>query len=182
MLFNSVEFLLAFLPIVLIVYYLLPHRQQNAFLVLASCFFYASWDWRFLLPLLCTTGLDYWVAGQLEASHQRGAADAPRRKRLLWVSVAANLSLLGFFKYCNFFIESTSAVLTALGFGPRARRVAGAELRVVEDHVRYLREFRVVDAVEVHSGPVEVGERGAEGRGHRRSLTTRTPRSCPHPR
>ena len=115
MLFNSVEFLFLFLPIVLIVYYLLPHKQQNTFLVLASCFFYASWDWRFLLPLLCTTGLDYWIAGKLEASHKAGGPEA-ERKRLVWISVVSNLSLLGFFKYCNFFIESTSAALTALGF------------------------------------------------------------------
>lgn len=115
MLFNSVEFLFAFLPFVLIVYYLLPHKQQNTFLVLASCFFYASWDWRFLLPLLCTTGLDYWIAGRLEASHKAQGPEAERR-RLVWISVVSNLSLLGFFKYCNFFIESTSAVLTALGF------------------------------------------------------------------
>lgn len=58
MLFNSAQFLLGFLPVVLVIYYLLPHRGQNAFLVLASCVFYASWDWRFLFPLLCTTGLD----------------------------------------------------------------------------------------------------------------------------
>ncbi len=115
MLFNSVEFLFAFLPFVLIVYYLLPHKQQNTFLVLASCFFYASWDWRFLLPLLCTTGLDYWIAGKLEASHKAQGPEAERR-RLVWISVVSNLSLLGFFKYCNFFIESTSAVLTTLGF------------------------------------------------------------------
>ena len=115
MLFNSIEFLFAFLPIVLIVYYLLPHKQQNAFLVLASCFFYASWDWRFLLPLLCTTGLDYWIAGRMEASHKAGEPIEPRR-RLLWISVISNLTLLGFFKYCNFFIDSTSAVLQALGF------------------------------------------------------------------
>lgn len=115
MLFNSVEFLFLFLPIVLIVYYLLPHKQQNTFLVLASCFFYASWDWRFLLPLLCTTGLDYWVAGRLEASHKAQGPQSERR-RLLWISVVSNLALLGFFKYCNFFIDSTSAVLTALGF------------------------------------------------------------------
>ncbi len=115
MLFNSVEFLFLFLPIVLIVYYLLPHKQQNTFLVLASCFFYASWDWRFLLPLLCTTGLDYWIAGKLEASHKAKGPQA-ERKRLVWISVVSNLCLLGFFKYCNFFIESTSAVLTALGF------------------------------------------------------------------
>ena len=115
MLFNSVEFLFLFLPFVLIVYYLLPHKQQNTFLVLASCFFYASWDWRFLLPLLCTTGLDYWIAGRLEASHKAQGPEAERR-RLVWISVVSNLSLLGFFKYCNFFIESTSAVLTTLGF------------------------------------------------------------------
>lgn len=115
MLFNSVEFLFAFLPIVLIVYYLLPHKQQNTFLVLASCVFYASWDWRFLLPLLCTTGLDYWIAGRLEASHNAGGPEAHRRK-LLWLSVASNLTLLGFFKYCNFFIESTAGLLHLLGF------------------------------------------------------------------
>jgi D-alanyl-lipoteichoic acid acyltransferase DltB (MBOAT superfamily) len=115
MLFNSVEFLFLFLPIVLIVYYLLPHKQQNTFLVLASCFFYACWDWRFLLPLLCTTGLDYWIAGKLEASHKAKGPEA-ERKRLVWISVVSNLSLLGFFKYCNFFIESASALLTALGF------------------------------------------------------------------
>ena len=82
MLFNSVEFLFAFLPFVLIVYYLLPHKQQNTFLVLASCFFYASWDWRFLLPLLCTTGLDYWIAGKLEASHKAQGPEAERRHRV----------------------------------------------------------------------------------------------------
>jgi acyl-CoA thioester hydrolase len=61
--------------------------------------------------------------------------------------------------YTEFGHQASAHLLTALGFGPRARRVAGAELRVVEDHVRYLREFRVVDAVEVRSAPVEVGER-----------------------
>ncbi len=61
--------------------------------------------------------------------------------------------------YTEFGHQASVHLLTALGFGPRARRIAGAELRIVDDHVRYLREFRVVDAVEVHSGPVEVGER-----------------------
>ena len=60
--------------------------------------------------------------------------------------------------YTEFGHQASVHLLTALGLGPRARRVAGFELRLVEDHVRYLREFRVVDAVEVHSAPVEIGE------------------------
>lgn len=115
MLFNSAEFLFLFLPIVLIVYYRLPHRGQNAFLVLASCLFYASWDWRFLLPLLCTTGLDYWISLRMEASQARGEPQA-HRKHLLVLSVVANLTLLGFFKYFNFFAASAQQLAHTLGF------------------------------------------------------------------
>lgn len=51
MLFNSFPFAV-FLVVVLCVYYPLPHRAQNIFLLIASCVFYASWNWRFLFPLL----------------------------------------------------------------------------------------------------------------------------------
>ena len=114
MLFNSAEFLLAFLPVVLLAYFLLPHRGQNAFLVLASCVFYASWDWRFLLPLICTTTLDFWVAGRLERLSAAGA-DARSKRRYLLLSLAGNLGLLGFFKYCNFFIASLAQLFEMLG-------------------------------------------------------------------
>lgn len=114
-LFNSAVFLLGFLPFVLHVYYRLPHRGQNAFLVLASCVFYASWDWRFLLPLLFTTSLDYWVAARLEAELVAGKSLASRKKYLL-LSIVANLGLLGFFKYFNFFSESAVQLAQSLGF------------------------------------------------------------------
>ncbi len=113
MLFNSVAFLFVFLPLVLALYFCLPHRWQNAFLVLASCIFYACWDWRFLAPLLFTTSLDYWISTQLENSH-----DPVQRKKLITISVVANLSLLGFFKYFNFFVLSAQAALIQLGFHP----------------------------------------------------------------
>jgi len=103
-LFNSLPFLL-FLPIVLLVYYRLSHRYQNAFLVLASCFFYASWDWRFLFPLLFSTATDYWCAARMQASQARGEP-AVGRKRYLLISLSTNLGLLGFFKYCDFFVDS----------------------------------------------------------------------------
>jgi D-alanyl-lipoteichoic acid acyltransferase DltB (MBOAT superfamily) len=113
MLFNSLQFLI-FLPIVLIVYYLLPHRRQNAFLVVASCIFYASWDWRFLFPLLFSTSIDYFCAARMEASQQRGEDPAARRKYLL-TSLITNLGLLGVFKYFNFFVDSAHDLATLLG-------------------------------------------------------------------
>ncbi len=114
MLFNSAVFLLGFLPTVLIVYYLLPHRGQNAFLVLASCVFYASWDWRFLAPLLFTTSLDYWVARRMEAECATGRPITSRRRYLV-ISVVSNLTLLGFFKYFNFFSQSAVQLTQTLG-------------------------------------------------------------------
>jgi len=114
MLFNSIEFLFVFLPIVLGIYYVLPHRGQNAFLVLASCVFYASWDWRFLAPLLFTSSLDYWISKRLETAKEQNWP-AQRRKQYLLISVVSNLSLLGFFKYFNFFAETLAQLLALLG-------------------------------------------------------------------
>ena len=113
MLFNSLEFLI-FLPIVLLIYYSLGHRKQNSFLVLASCVFYASWDWRFLLPLLCSTSIDYFCALGMAASIQRGEPRMARRPLML-LSAGINLALLGFFKYCNFFVDSLHAMLHGVG-------------------------------------------------------------------
>lgn len=113
MLFNSLEFLV-FLPIVLITYYSLPHRKQNVFLVLASCFFYASWDWRFLLPLLFSTTIDYACAVRMERSANR-AEPLDARKKYLYFSLITNLGLLGFFKYFNFFVDTFHELLLTLG-------------------------------------------------------------------
>lgn len=114
MLFNSLEFFI-FLPLVLLGYYLLPHRKQNAFLVLASCFFYASWDWRFLFPLLFSTTIDYLCAARMEDSLVRNEP-AAARKRFLLFSLITNLGLLGFFKYCNFFVDSFHDFAKLFGF------------------------------------------------------------------
>lgn len=61
--------------------------------------------------------------------------------------------------YTEFAHEASAHLLGYLGFGPRAQRAAGAVASAVDDHVRYLREFRIVEPVEVHSAPVEIGER-----------------------
>jgi acyl-CoA thioester hydrolase len=61
--------------------------------------------------------------------------------------------------YTEFGHEASAHLLHLLGLGPRAQAAAGLAVRASEDHIRYLREFRVVDAVEVRSAPVEVGAR-----------------------
>jgi alginate O-acetyltransferase complex protein AlgI len=114
MLFNSLEFLF-FLPIVLSIYFLLPHRGQNRFLLAASCFFYACWDWRFLFPLLASTCIDYYCATRIEQSHLNGEPQQ-RRKPFLILSLVTNLGLLGFFKYCNFFADNFRHLATAIGW------------------------------------------------------------------
>ena len=61
--------------------------------------------------------------------------------------------------YTEFGHEASSHLMASLGLGPRAQRASGLNLGVAWDHVRYLREFREVDPVEVLSAPVEIGER-----------------------
>lgn len=60
--------------------------------------------------------------------------------------------------YTEFAHEASAHLLHRLGLGPRAQRAAGFIVRASEDHIRYLREFRVVDSVEVRSAPVQVGK------------------------
>ncbi|UYN93777.1 MAG: acyl-ACP thioesterase [Enhydrobacter sp.] len=60
--------------------------------------------------------------------------------------------------YTEFGHEASAHLLAALGLGARARHAAGLAVTTASDHVRYLREFRVVDPIEVRSAPVELGE------------------------
>ena len=110
MLFNSWVFL-PFLIAVLILNKLLPHRAQNLMLLGASYFFYACWDWRFLSLLLTSTTCDWLLARAISREPSRLGA-----RRWVVCSVVVNLVFLGFFKYFNFFIESATTVVEALGF------------------------------------------------------------------
>ena len=109
MVFNSFVFA-AFLPIVLLVYYRLSHRAQNAWLLAAGLLFYGWWDWRFLGLLGITTVLDFVSSNQIDR-----AIDPKVRRRWLLASLTGNLVILGFFKYFNFFVDSAVGVLGALG-------------------------------------------------------------------
>ncbi|MCP4221580.1 MAG: MBOAT family protein [bacterium] len=112
MLFNSFIFLI-FLVLVVPVYYLLPHRYRNIFLLACSYFFYGYWDWRFLSLILISTGVDYCAGWIIHNSPSQ-----KRRKTFLIVSLCSNLGLLGFFKYFNFFTGSFNGIIAFFGFEP----------------------------------------------------------------
>jgi D-alanyl-lipoteichoic acid acyltransferase DltB (MBOAT superfamily) len=110
MVFNSIHFVWFFV-VVYALYRVLPHRGQNLLLLAASYYFYSAWDWRFLGLLLLSTIVDY-TCGLLIAA----APGHRRRRALVALSVTFNLTLLGLFKYFNFFAESLGAVLAAAGW------------------------------------------------------------------
>ncbi len=109
MYFNSYTFAV-FCPVVLGLYWLLRHRQQNLMLVVASYVFYGFWDPRFLLLMWFTTSVDYFVGRALDNTD-----DERRRKRILSLSLLANLGVLGTFKYFDFFVGSATSLLGHLG-------------------------------------------------------------------
>ena len=108
--FHSLDFLLFFVVITAL-YWRLDHRRQNILLLVASYFFYGYVHAWFLILIVASTVVDYASARAMTA------APDDRRRRWLWLSLASNFCLLGFFKYFDFFIDNVSAVLEALGLG-----------------------------------------------------------------
>src|SRR3954452_2717290 len=108
--FNSLHFVWFFL-VVYALYRLLPHRGQNWLLLVASYYFYAAWDYRFLGLLVASTLVDY-TCGLALGTLQ----DQRRRRIVMWLSIGFNLTLLGFFKYFNFFAANLHVVFGALGW------------------------------------------------------------------
>ncbi len=124
MVFSSHLFCFYFLPLVLGVYYVLPKRLRHLGLTSASYLFYGWANPAFVFLMLFSTAVDYVCAlvivrqspfqeGEI-AALPPGARD--RRQRIaLAVSIASNLSLLGFFKYFNFAVDSYNSLLAAAG-------------------------------------------------------------------
>jgi D-alanyl-lipoteichoic acid acyltransferase DltB (MBOAT superfamily) len=99
-LFNTLEFWV-FFGVFFALYRRFSRLGQNRLLLVASYIFYGSWDWRFLGLLAFTTLVDWYAALRIEGSPTRAAG-----KRWLTLSIVTNLSVLGFFKYYDFFAES----------------------------------------------------------------------------
>jgi len=106
MLFNSLEYLV-FFPTVVMLYFAIPYRYRWAFLLAASYYFYACWKVEYLVLILFSTLVDYYVGLRLDATQ-----DHPKRRWLLSLSIFSNIGLLFAFKYFNFFSEATRALFS----------------------------------------------------------------------
>ena len=104
MLFNSFQYWIFFF-IVAALFYSVPFRFGKILLLLASYVFYMWWDPRFIVLILTSTVVDYYLGIFLETATGR------RKKLLLVVSLVVNLGILGFFKYYDFFAGSLAALL-----------------------------------------------------------------------
>jgi alginate O-acetyltransferase complex protein AlgI len=146
MLFDTPVYLV-FLALVVVVYWRLPWRPQNALLLLASYFFYGWWDWRFLLLMIASTTIDFLIARKIEDS-----TDPARRRSLLIASLIVNFAILGFFKYFNFFLNSTASSLDALGFHNVPRSFLAI---ILPPGISFYTFQEVAYIVDVHAGRIK---------------------------
>lgn len=105
MLFSSIPFLYYFLPIVVLVYFLSPKALKNSVLLLASLFFYAWGEPKYVLLMIATILIGYGSGLLINAFRGRVLS-----RLFLWLSVLINLGFLGYFKYADFFIENFNAL------------------------------------------------------------------------
>lgn len=108
MLFNSIAFVL-FFPLVTAIYFLLPHRFRWIWLLAASCYFYMAFVPVYILILGFTIVVDYIAGIYIEK------AEGKKRKRLLAISIIANVGVLAFFKYYNFLNGNLTELLGVFG-------------------------------------------------------------------
>ncbi len=109
MLFNTIDFVI-FLIAVVIVYYAIPsNKYRKLFLLAASYYFYACWNVAFLSLLIFDTAVSY-LAGRLMEGKEKSY-----QKKVLWPSIILILTPLFCFKYLNFFLTAVHDVLTSIG-------------------------------------------------------------------
>jgi alginate O-acetyltransferase complex protein AlgI len=126
--FSSHLFVYFFLPLTLAAYYAVPRRAKNLTLTAASFLFYGWANPAFSLLLVTSTLIDYFCGLALTGGFRRpwrgelpllaqGGQRTVWQRRVLILSMVSNLSLLGFFKYFNFGVDSWNTLLGSLGLG-----------------------------------------------------------------
>ena len=105
MLFNSFEYVV-FLPLVIMLYYVIPQRFRWVMLLAASYYFYMCWKVEYAALIMLSTAVDYWAGIKMSAQDSR-----KKRRKFLFASLFVNLGLLFFFKYFNFFSHNLELTL-----------------------------------------------------------------------
>ena len=120
MIFNSVAYLV-FFPIVVILYFILPRKLRNFWLLLASYFFYMNWNAKYALLLFGSTVITYLCGLVIEQLRKRNVNQY--MKWVLAVSFILNLGILFIFKYSNFFLENLEQITSLFGAGLHPSRL-----------------------------------------------------------
>ena len=102
MLFNSINFLV-FLVVVITTYYIVKPKLRWVVLLLASYYFYMSWNPAFIILIAFSTLIDFWAGLKIHSSTGK-----KNKRKFLIISLVSNLGLLFFFKYFNFFLDSVN--------------------------------------------------------------------------
>ena len=110
MVFSSSLFLLYFFPAFLIIYFLLPSNFKNFFILVASIFFYVWGAPDFIVFVLASISIDYYLVKWLYISSGK------KKLVITSISVMINVGLLAYFKYANFFVENINDILSIQGF------------------------------------------------------------------
>lgn len=110
MVFSSLSFIFVFLPVFLVLYYILPAKCRNFLLFTGSLVFYSFGEPYYLFLILCSTAVNFFIGRGMERFKGR----RPERSSLLLVALVYNFGFLLFFKYTNFFIENINALLRVL--------------------------------------------------------------------
>ncbi len=109
MVFSSLLFMFRFLPLVLILYYVLPAKFRNIILFLFSLFFYAWGEPVYVFLMLCSITVDFFAGKNINRLLQKNKRNIA--KKVLLLSVVYNLGVLGFFKYADFLIGTVNGIL-----------------------------------------------------------------------
>lgn len=104
MVFSSLEFLLMFLTVTLLVYFIVPLKIRNIVLLIVSLIFYGWGEPVYVFLMIFTIAVDYIFGLLVERNLKKD--DRKRAKTCLVLSIVINLSILGFFKYYDFFVSN----------------------------------------------------------------------------
>jgi len=105
MLFSSLEFLLRFLPLALLLYFAVPRRFQNLLLLIASLFFYAWGEPIYIVLMMASSIINFALGLAIDRTRGTNAG-----KAVFIASIVSNLALLGFFKYADFLIQNVNSL------------------------------------------------------------------------
>ena len=109
MIFSSIFFIFVFLPIVLVIYYVMPFAGKNLVLLISSLIFYAWGEPVYVILMLLSIGINF-VSGLELETHIR-AGNMAKAKTACIVTAVINFLILGFYKYYGFLIENLNTVL-----------------------------------------------------------------------